>query len=104
MDPSATQAYELYLARLKSALDQAPGTAPTLRYVSVQGPAATYMTAQFLVKQGDRDSWPNVADALRKAYGEVDARQILDGALKMVRRRTTQLDAFRPDLSRPPAQ
>lgn len=104
VDPSATQAYEIYLARLKSALDQAPGTPPTLRYVSVQGPSATYMTAQFFTKQAERDAWPVVADALRKAYGEADSRAILENSQKIVRRRTYQVDVYRPDLSRPPAQ
>jgi len=103
VDPEAAQAYEVYLARIKSALDQTPGSPPALRYVSVLGPSATYLTAQFYAKHADRDSWPPVGDALRKAYGEADARQILESGLRAVRSRTVQVDAYRLDLSRPPA-
>jgi hypothetical protein len=104
VEPSAAQAYELYLARLKSALDQAPGGPPTLRYVSVLGTSSTYMTAQFFNKQADRDSWPVVGEALRKVYGEADTRQLLENGQRIVRHRTYQVDVYRPDLSRAPAQ
>ncbi len=100
VEPSMASMYEMYLAKLKSAQEQMPGTPPTLRHVSVQGVAATYVTVQFFNKFADRDGLPGAGDALRKAYGEGEARHLTETSQRAVRHRRTYVSAFRPDLSR----
>lgn len=103
VDPGMTSDYERYLAKLKAALDQMPGTPTTLRWVSSQGAASTYVTAQFFNKWAERDGAPAVGEALRKAYGEAEARHVLEAGARAVRNRVFYVAAFRPDLSRTPA-
>lgn len=100
VEPAMAPMYEMYLAKLKAAQDQTPGTPTTFRFVSVQGPAATYVTVQFFNKFADRDSFPAAGDALRKAYGEAEARHLTETSLRAIRHRRTYISAFRPDLSR----
>ena len=100
VEPSQASLYELYLAKVKAAQDQTPGTPTTLRFVSVQGPAATYVTVQFFNKFAERDSAPAAGDALRKAYGEAEARHLTEASLRAIRHRRTYISGFRPDLSR----
>lgn len=100
VEPAMAPMYEMYLAKLKAAQDQMPGTPPTLRYLSVQGPAATYVTAQFFNKFAERDGAPAAVEALRKAYGEGEARHLSESSLRAIRNRRTYVTAFRPDLSR----
>jgi hypothetical protein len=103
VDPAMTGAYEMYLGRLKAAQDKAAGNPATVRWVSVEGPASTYLTARFFGKLAERDSWPSPAEALRQAFGEAEARHLTEMSLRAVRSRTSYVTAMRPDLSRPPA-
>lgn len=101
VEPDMASAYELYLAKLKTAQQQAPNAPMALRFVSVQGPAHTYVTVSFFNKHAERDGWTSPQELLRKTYGEAEGRQLSEDSLRYVRERDFFVDAYRPDLSRP---
>ena len=100
VDPTMTSEYEYYLSRVKAAQEQTPESPTAIRRVSVQGPAGVYITTQPFGKYAERDSWPVTEQLLRKAYGDEEARRILEQGAKGVRNRVTLVLSFRPDLSR----
>ncbi|MBI4553156.1 MAG: hypothetical protein HY710_12910, partial [Candidatus Latescibacteria bacterium] len=103
IDPAMASEYERYLAKVKSVQDPASNSPTAIRRVSVRGVAATYVTAQFFNKNAELDSWPALNDLLTKAYGEAEARSILEASLRCIRKRDGFTLMYRPDLSQPTA-
>ena len=101
--PELASAYELSLAKLKAAGEQAPNSPTAIRRVAVQGLSYTYTTALFFNKYVEREGWPSPGELLRKAYGEAEARHIEQSSLQCIRKREFLVLAYRPDLSRPTA-
>ena len=99
--PELASAYEIFLAKLKTAEEKEPGSPTGIRRVSVLGVASTYQTARPFSKHAERAAWPGTEELLRKAYGEAEAAQLIEGSLRAVRSRFTCVLALRPDLSRP---
>jgi len=103
VDPDMSSAYELYLAKVKAAAEQAPNAPTAIRRVSVQGTSNVYSSSTYFNKHAERDGWPNGGELLRKAYGEAEARNLTETSLRAVRKREYRVLAFRADLSRPTA-
>ncbi len=101
--PETASGYDLYLAKVKAAQEQAPDSPTAIRRVAVQGTASTYVTAIPYDKHGDRDGWPSLDDLLSKAYGPAEARHLSESSLRTVSKREFVVLAYRPDLSRPTA-
>jgi hypothetical protein len=109
IEPEMTSAYELFLAKLKTAQEQAAGSPTSIRRVSATGRLSVYVSASPFQKHADRDAWPPIQDVMIKAYGEAEGRQILETSLRCVRSRELLVLSYRPDLSRtaggaPPAK
>ena len=100
IDPAMTSEYEYYLSRLKAAQEQSPEAPTAVRRVSVQGPTSVYLSSQPFGKYADRDAWPATDQLMRKAYGDDEAKRILDMAARAIKNRVTLVLTFRPDLSR----
>lgn len=100
IDPAMAVSYESFLGKLKAAQEQEQGTRTVNRSVSVLGPAAIYLGANFFSKNADRDRWTAVPDLLRKTYGDAAGEEILEGSLRAVRKRDIIVQSYRPDLSR----
>ena len=101
--PELASAYELYLAKLKAAQEQAADAPTVVRRVSAQGLSSTYITSIPFDKNSELDGWSSPGETLRKAYGEAEARHIIESSLRCVSKREIFVNAYRPDLSRPPA-
>jgi hypothetical protein len=95
-------AYTHYLSMLKAAQEKEPSPPTINRRVSVQGPAAVYITTQGFDRFAERDAWPSVTDLLRKNYGEAHAQVLNSQSAQAIRSRVTYVARFRPDLSRLP--
>ncbi len=101
--PELASAYELYMAKLKAAQEQAPDAPTIMRRASVQGLLYTYSTAIPFDKNSELDGWPSPSETLRKVYGEAEARHLLETVRRCVSRVEIYVLAYRPDLSRPAA-
>ena len=104
VDPSATQAYEIYLARAEVRARPGPRNTPDPALRLRSGTVGDLHDRPILHQAGGKGRLTRRRRALLKAYGEADSRAILENSQKIVRRRTYQVDVYRPDLSRPPAQ
>lgn len=100
VDPAMASEYEYYLSRLKAAQEQSPDSPTAIRRVSVFGPASVYITTQPFAKHADRATWPATDQLLRKAFGDDEAKRILEQGIRAVRNRTSLVLTYRPDLSR----
>ncbi|HET7293654.1 MAG TPA: hypothetical protein VFM88_14615 [Vicinamibacteria bacterium] len=95
-----TREWESVIARYKAA-SEAIAEAPTaIRRVSVEGPANVYITSLAYAGGAERDAWPTFMDALTKAYGEEEARNLDARRAACVERGEAFILKFRPDLSR----
>lgn len=103
VEPEMASAYELYLAKLKAAQEQAPNAPTSIRRVSVHGTSSVYVSAQLYSKNSERDNWPNPGELLRKTYGEAEGHHLIETSARCIRNREIWVLAYRPDLSRPTA-
>ncbi len=99
VEPSMGRTYRKFLDKLKAAEDK-HDRSPVSRRVSVLGDAQIYSTVRGFDKWAERDAAMAPGDALEKAYGAEEARELTDMAAGCVRHRTTYVVARRPDLSR----
>ncbi len=81
--------------------DKVGGYPGFIRYTSVLGPGATYMTAYFFNKFAQWDSTPPLGETLRKAYGEQEARMLEGVAQECIAGAETWVLDFRADLTTP---
>ena len=100
VEPSMGRTYRKYLDKIKAAEDK-HDPSPVSRRVSVLGDAQVWSTVRAFNKWAERDAVMNPGEAMTKAYGEEEAREIADMGASCVRNRTTYVLARRPDLSRP---
>lgn len=103
VEPAMSAEYERFLARLKSAQEQASDPFVTVRRVSILGPSHVYLAASFFSKFAELDRRPAPAAVLRSVYGEAEGRALSEQSLRAVRKREVMVLNFRPDLSRLPA-
>jgi len=99
VEPSAARTYRKYLDKLKAAEDKHDPN-PVSRRVSVLGDAQVFTTIRGFNKWAERDAVLAAGQAMIKAYGEEEARELADAAAGCIRNRTTYVLAHRPDLSR----
>lgn len=99
VEPSTGRTYRKYLDKVKAAEDKYDPS-PVIRRVSVLGDAQVWSSVRLFNKWAERDAAMNPGEALNKAYGEAEAREITDMAAGCIRKRTTYVLAHRPDLSR----
>jgi len=92
--------YNQYLAMLKGAQDKDSASPTSIRRVSVAGPAAVYVTTQAFDTFAERDNWPNLADQLKKAYGDAQAQLILNQGTRTAKSRVVVVTTYRADLSK----
>jgi cellobiose-specific phosphotransferase system component IIB len=102
VEPSMGRSYRKYLDKVKAAEDKYDAS-PVSRRVSVLGDAQVWSTVRGFNKWAERDTGMGPGEALAKAYGEEEAREIADMGTSCVRNRTTYVLARRPELSRPGA-
>lgn len=103
VEPARSADYERYLARLKSAQEQANDPFTTVRRVSFMGPSHVYLAASFFDKYAELDTRTSPLDILKKVYGDLEGRAVSDESLATVKKREVMVLRFRPDLSRLPA-
>ncbi len=101
--PEMVPAYEAYLDKLKAAQEKVEGTPSSTRRVAVLGPANTNLSGRPVNKYAERDSWPQIVDVLRQAYGEEEAQKLNEVRLKSIEGAETFVVNYRADLSRVPA-
>jgi len=99
VEPSMARTYRKYMDKLKAAEDK-HDPSPVIRRVSVLGDAQVWSSIRPFNKWAERDAVMNPGEAMNKAYGEEEAREITDMAAGCIRNRTTYVLAHRPDLSR----
>jgi cellobiose-specific phosphotransferase system component IIB len=99
VEPSMARSYRKYLDKLKAAEDK-HDPSPVSRRVSVLGDAQVWTTVRGFNKWAERDAAMLAGEAMNKAYGEEEARELTDRASGCIRNRTTYVLAHRPDLSR----
>ncbi len=98
--PAAIPQWEQQVAGRVAAATKSPTSPPTVRYRTILGPSATYLTARFFDKWSDVDAWPQLKDVVGQAETDrIDAlgRGALEAGTSYVIRR-------RPELSYVPAQ
>jgi len=100
VEPSMARTYRKYMDKLKAAEDK-HDPSPVTRRVSVLGDAQVWSSIRFFNKWAERDALMSPGEAMNKAYGEAEAREIADMAAGCIRNRTIYVLAHRPDLSRP---
>ncbi len=99
VEPSMGRTYRKYMDKLKAAEDK-HDPSPVTRRISVLGDAQVWSSIRFFNKWAERDALMSPGEAMTKAYGEAEAREIADTAASCIRNRTTYVLAHRPDLSR----
>ncbi len=99
VEPSMARTYRKYMDKLKAAEDK-HDPSPVIRRVSVLGDAQVWSSIRPFNKWAERDAAMIPGEAMSKAYGAEEAREITDMAAGCIRNRTTYVLAHRPDLSR----
>jgi cellobiose-specific phosphotransferase system component IIB len=99
VEPSMGRTYRKYMDKLKAAEDK-HDPSPVTRRVSVLGDAQVWSSIRSFNKWAERDALMSPGEAMTKAYGEAEAREIADMGASCIRNRTTYVLARRPDLSR----
>lgn len=99
VEPSMARTYRKYLDKLKAAEDK-HDPSPVSRRVSVFGDAQVWSSIRGFNKWAERDALMAPGEAMTKAYGEAEAREIADMAAGCIKHRVTYVLARRPDLSR----
>lgn len=99
IDPAMGQAYQMALSKLKIAAEKAGNFPTAVRFTAVHGTTPTYMTATPFRKFAERDTTTNLPEALEKAFGESEARWVLDTLSQANRHRESYVIAYRPELS-----
>jgi hypothetical protein len=94
--------YEAFTAKVKAAQDKLPTPPQVLRTVDVLGDSDVYTSVYFFDKYAEADGYPGPAEALRKAFGETDAKLIGELAEHSIVHVHTEVFDSRPDLSRLP--
>jgi hypothetical protein len=95
--------FEAFVGKLKAAQEKAGGALPVIRYATAIGPANVYMAAYFFNKYAEFETAPGVPEALRKAYGEAEARMLEETSQACIKNLETHVLDYRADLSRPAA-
>ena len=104
LQPEMAAAYATAMSKIKMAQEKAGDKRTIIRRNSVQGTGFTYYAVTLINKLSDRDQTnPNVAESLRKLYGDAEAAQIQDIANRAVRNRQQIFLNYRADLSHPKA-
>ena len=100
IEPGLATQYDQFLRRLKAAEEKA-GISSN-RSVAAQGELSTYSTVRFFNTYAERGGWVAPAVVLRDAFGEDDARALMQMQAEAVQVREVSVVRFRPDLSRLP--
>ncbi|HSF16322.1 MAG TPA: hypothetical protein VLK65_12305 [Vicinamibacteria bacterium] len=99
VEPSMARSYRKFLDKQKAAEDK-HDPSPVSRRISVLGDAQVWTVVRGFNKWAERDAVMAPGEAMTKAYGEVEARELVDMAAGAIRHRTIYVLAHRPDLSR----
>jgi hypothetical protein len=99
VEPSMGRTYRKYLDKVKAAEDKYDPS-PVSRRVSVLGDAQVWTTVRAFNKWAERDAVMAPGEAMTKAYGEEESREIADMGTSCVRNRATYVLTHRPELSR----
>jgi len=95
--------FEVFVGRLKAAQEKAGGALPVVRYVTALGPSNVYMAAYFFNKYAEFETALGVPEALRKAYGDAEARMLEETSQSCITNLETYVLDYRADMSRPAA-
>ena len=102
--PELAGEYASYQRKAKIAQEKAGDRRVIIRRTNTYGTGFTALAITRLEKLSDRDATnPNLADAMRKAFGDAEAAQLQPLANRAVRSRETLLLTYRADLSHPKA-
>lgn len=102
--PEFAGEYANYQRKVKIAQEKAGDRRVIVRRNNTYGTGFTALAITRLAKLSDRDATnPNVAEAMRKAFGDAEAAQLQPLANHAVRSRQTLLLTYRADLSHPKA-
>jgi hypothetical protein len=92
--------YELMLSKIKAAEEAMEGSATAIRRVTALGDMSIYITSRPFEKFADVDAYASQGDAMRKMYGDEEARRIRETITRCQKSQRIFVINMRPELSR----
>jgi hypothetical protein len=92
--------YELMLSKIQAAETAMEGSATAIRRVSALGDVAIYVTSRPFDKFAEVDAWAGQGNAMRKMYGDEEARQMAKTISRCQKSQRIFVINMRPELSR----
>jgi hypothetical protein len=96
--PGMGSTWEAYLGKIKAAQDKNGGNLPVVRSTNALGPSGVYTSASFFSKFAQLDTPPEPGGAIRKAFGDGEAKLLEDVPQNCIASSETLMLDSRPDL------